>query len=82
MIFRQLFDHESSTYTYLMADKRGSEAVIIDPVIENVPQYLQLIEELDMKLVMAIDTHVHADHISASPSLRESTTCMLSLIHI
>ncbi len=79
MIFRQLFDKESSTFTYLLADKGGGEAIIIDPVMENVPQYLQLVRELDLQLVMAVDTHVHADHISGAPSLRGSTNCMYAM---
>lgn len=79
MIFRQLFDHESSTYTYLLAEEHGAEALIIDPVYENVPQYLQLISELDLKLLMAIDTHVHADHVSGAPSLRDTAGCMYAM---
>jgi len=79
MIFRQLFDQESSTYTYLLASGRGSEGVIIDPVLENVPQYLKLIQELDLQLLMAVDTHVHADHITGSPSLCQSSKCMYAM---
>ena len=79
MIFRQLFDKESSTYTYLLAHRRGAEALIIDPVLENVPQYLQLVRELDLKLVMAVDTHVHADHVSGSARLRDSSRCMYAM---
>lgn len=79
MIFRQLFDHESSTFTYLVADKQGGEALIIDPVIENVPQYLRLIREMDLQLVMSVDTHVHADHISGSSMLRDSAECMYAM---
>ncbi len=79
MIFRQLFDAESSTYTYILAQKRGTEALIIDPVLENVSQYLQQIRELDLKLVMAVDTHVHADHISGSAKLRDSARCMYAM---
>ena len=79
MIFRQLFDHESSTFTYLLADKRAGEALIIDPVVENVSQYLNLIKELDLNLVMTMDTHVHADHITGSPQLRESTECSYAM---
>ncbi len=79
MIFRQLFDAESSTFTYLLAQRRGAEALIIDPVQENVPQYLQLVRELDLKLVMAVDTHVHADHISGSAKLRDSARCMYAM---
>lgn len=65
MIFRQLFDSTSSTYTYLLASGRGREAVIIDPVKEHLQQYLTLVAELDLRLVMAIDTHTHAEHITA-----------------
>jgi sulfur dioxygenase len=64
MIFRQLFDKISSTYTYLIASAAGREALIIDPVLENVEQYIKLLKELDLKLVKVIDTHIHADHIS------------------
>ena len=64
MIFRQLFDHGSCTYTYLLASRVGGEALLIDPVLDRVERYLQLIDELGLKLVKAIDTHVHADHIT------------------
>ena len=64
MIFRQLFDKVSSTYTYLIASRKGGEALIIDPVLENVERYIKLVEELDLRLVNVIDTHIHADHIS------------------
>ena len=64
MIFRQLFDHVSSTYSYLLASRPGGEALIIDPVLEKVDRYLHLIKELDIKLVKAVDTHLHADHIT------------------
>ena len=64
MIFRQLFDHTSSTYTYVIASRKGGEALVIDPVLENVERYIKLMEELDLKLVKVIDTHIHADHIS------------------
>lgn len=79
MIFRQLFDRESSTYTYLVADQSSKEALIIDPVVENVPQYMQLVKELDLKILIAIDTHVHADHISGAPRLSESTRCAYAM---
>lgn len=77
MIFRQIFDRESCTYTYLMSSGVGREAIIIDPVIENVDQYIRLIKELDLKLVVALDTHIHADHITASGKLRDSTKCSI-----
>ncbi len=67
MIFRQLFDSVSSTYTYLIASRRGGEALIIDPVLEKVDRYIQLIGELDLKLVKAVDTHLHADHLATAP---------------
>jgi sulfur dioxygenase len=76
MIFRQLFDAVSGTYTYLLASRRGGEALIIDPVIEKVDRYLQLIEELDARLVKAVDTHLHADHITGLGALRDRTHCV------
>src|ERR1700680_949837 len=76
MIFRQLYDSVSGTYTYLMASRRGGEALIIDPVIEKVERYLQLIDELDLKLVKALDTHLHADHITGIGALRDRTHCV------
>jgi sulfur dioxygenase len=76
MIFRQLFDSVSGTYTYLLASRRGGEALIIDPVLEKVDRYLQLIRELDLKLVKAVDTHLHADHITGLGALRDRTHCI------
>lgn len=76
MIFRQLYDHESSTYTYLLASRRGGEALIIDPVREQMATYTQLIDQLGVKLVIAVDTHTHADHVTALGRLREVTGCM------
>ena len=76
MIFRQLFDSVSSTYTYLIANRRGGEALIIDPVLEKVDRYLQLVRELDLKLVKAVDTHLHADHITGLGALRDRTHCI------
>ena len=76
MIFRQLFDKTSSTYTYLLASAKGREALIIDPVLENVERYTQLLTELDLKLVKVIDTHIHADHISGIAELRDRTNCV------
>lgn len=75
MIFRQLFDLESSSYTYLLASRSGGEAVIIDPVDELTDMYVTLIEQLGLKLVYALDTHTHADHITALGALRERTHC-------
>jgi len=76
MIFRQLFDKISSTYTYLIADRIDGEALIIDPVLENVNHYLKLLGELDLKLVKVIDTHIHADHISGINDLKNKTNCI------
>src|SRR6202051_1842197 len=76
MIFRQLFDSASGTYAYLLASRRGGEALIIDPVLEKVDRYLQLIRELDLKLVKAVDTHLHADHITGLAVLRDRTRCI------
>ncbi|QIV94207.1 MBL fold metallo-hydrolase [Allofrancisella frigidaquae] len=75
MIFRQLFDIDTFTYTYLIASGEGREAIIIDPVDTQLGKYHKLFDELDLKLVAAIDTHVHADHITALGLLRESTAC-------
>lgn len=76
MLFRQFFDPVSSTYTYLVASAPGREAVIIDPVKEQAEQYLTAINQLDLRLIKAIDTHTHADHITALGDLRERTGCM------
>ena len=75
MIFRQVFDNKSSTYTYLIASAKGREAVIIDPVIENVESYIKLLNELDLKLVKVIDTHIHADHVTGASKLKQATNC-------
>ena len=75
MIFKQVFDQKSSTYTYLIASAKGREAVIIDPVIENVEKYISLLKELDLKLVKVIDTHIHADHITGASKLKKATNC-------
>src|SRR5271166_4758597 len=76
MIFRQLFDSTSGTYTYLLASRRGGEALIIDPVLEKVDRYVQLVRELDLRLVKAVDTHLHADHITGLGALRDRTHCI------
>ncbi len=76
MIFRQLFDATSGTYTYLLASRRGGEALIIDPVLERVERYLQLVRELDLKLIKAVDTHLHADHVTGLGALRDRTHCI------
>ena len=78
-LFRQMFDPVSSTYTYLLAERKGGEALIIDPVLERAGQYLQLIRELDLKLVVAVDTHIHADHITAIGKLRAAVDCATAL---
>jgi sulfur dioxygenase len=76
MIFRQFFDAVSSTYTYLLAARNGGEALLIDPVKEQLPQYLSTLEQLDVRLMYAIDTHTHADHITALGDLRSRTQCV------
>ena len=75
MIFKQVFDIKSSTYTYLIASAIGREAIIIDPVLENVEYYIKLLGELDLKLVKVIDTHIHADHITGASKLKKITNC-------
>jgi glyoxylase-like metal-dependent hydrolase (beta-lactamase superfamily II) len=75
MIFKQVFDTKTSTYTYLIASAKGREAVIIDPVLENVDEYIQLLNELDLKLVKVIDTHIHADHVTGATKLKQATNC-------
>ena len=76
MIFRQLFEPVSCTYSYLIASRRGGEALIVDPVLEKVDRYLQLMRELDLRLVKAVDTHLHADHITGLGALRDRTHCI------
>src|SRR6201994_4670020 len=76
MIFRQLFDSVSGTYSYLLASRKGGEALIIDPVLEKVDRYIQLVDELDLRLVKAVDTHLHADHITGLGALRDRTHCV------
>lgn len=76
MIFRQLFDSTSCTYTYLVAGGKGGEALLIDPVVEKTDLYLRLLAELDLKLVKAVDTHCHADHVTALGTLRDRTHCI------
>ena len=79
MIFRQLFDSVTGTYSYLLASRRGGEAMIIDPVIEKVDRYLALIRELDVRLVKAVDTHMHADHITGLGALHDKTNCITAM---
>ncbi len=76
MIFRQMFDATSGTYTYLLASRPGAEALIIDPVLEKVDRYIQILNELDLRLVKAVDTHLHADHITGLGELRDRTSCI------
>jgi glyoxylase-like metal-dependent hydrolase (beta-lactamase superfamily II)/rhodanese-related sulfurtransferase len=76
MIFRQLFDSVSGTYSYLLASRAGGEALILDPVLEKVDRYCQLLRELDLKLVKAVDTHLHADHVTGLGELRNRTHCV------
>ena len=75
MIFKQVFDKKTSTYTYLIASAKGREAIIIDPVLENVEDYISILKELDLKLVKVIDTHIHADHITGASKLKQATNC-------
>lgn len=79
MIFRQLFDATSSTYTYLLAERQGGEALLIDPVLEHAERYVRLVDELGLKLVLAVDTHIHADHVTALAALREKTDCATAM---
>ena len=75
MIFKQVFDKKTSTYTYLIASSIGREALIIDPVLDNINEYISLLNELDLKLVKVIDTHIHADHITGASKLKDQTNC-------
>ena len=75
MLFKQLFDTKSSTYTYIVSSGKGREALIIDPVIENTDEYIRILKNLDLKLVKVIDTHIHADHISGLNELSKRTKC-------
>ena len=76
MIFNQLFDEKSHTYTYLISSGKGREALIIDPVIEKTNEYLKILKSLELKLVKVIDTHIHADHVSALSELNKKTKCI------
>lgn len=82
MIFRQLFDNDTATYTYLLADPQTKEAIIIDPVLEQVDRDVKLIKDLGLTLHYALDTHVHADHVTGMGSLRERTGCKTVLSHL
>jgi glyoxylase-like metal-dependent hydrolase (beta-lactamase superfamily II) len=79
MIFRQLYDHVSSTYSYLIASRQGGEALLVDPVLEHTDRYVQLTHELDLRLVLAVDTHIHADHITGLGQLRKQTGCITAM---
>ncbi len=79
MLFEQFFDPDSSTYTYLVARRRGGEALLIDPVVDRTDEYLRAIEYLDLKLVQAVDTHVHADHVTGLGKLRDLTGCVTAM---
>lgn len=79
MLFRQLFDQTSSTYTYLISSGPGREGIIIDPVLEHTDQIIQWVNELGLKIMLSLDTHVHADHITASGALREKTGCKIAM---
>ncbi len=76
MIFKQVFDQKSSTYTYFIASANGREALIIDPVLENVEDYIKILNSLDLKLVKVIDTHIHADHVTGASKLKSKTSCV------
>jgi len=76
MIFKELFDEKSHTYTYLISSGKGREALIIDPVIEKTNEYLKVLKDLELKLVKVIDTHIHADHVSGLNELKKKTDCM------
>tara|TARA_B100001121_G_scaffold296358_1_gene301662 strand:- start:510 stop:1190 length:681 start_codon:yes stop_codon:yes gene_type:complete len=76
MIFKQVFDKKSSTYTYIIASAEGREALIIDPVLQNVEDYIKILNRLNLKLVKVIDTHIHADHVTGAGKLRDKTKCV------
>ncbi len=75
MIFKQVFDQKSSTYTYIIASSEGREALIIDPVLDNVEDYIKILNQLNLRLVKVIDTHIHADHVTGAGKLRDKTKC-------
>lgn len=79
MIFRQLFDPQSCSFTYLVASRRGGEAILIDPVNDLVPRYLRLLISLDLTLVQAVDTHLHADHVTGLGALKRTTGCLTAM---
>lgn len=77
MICKQFFDRKSFTYSYLIADKKGSEACIIDPVFENIDNYLKVVKSLKLKLLKVFDTHIHSDHITGVSALKKKTDCKI-----
>jgi glyoxylase-like metal-dependent hydrolase (beta-lactamase superfamily II) len=77
MICKQFFDSKSFTYSYLIADKKGSEACIIDPVFENIDNYLKVVKNLKLKLLKVVDTHIHSDHITGVSALKKKTDCKI-----
>ncbi|MGB5452681.1 MAG: MBL fold metallo-hydrolase [Sedimenticolaceae bacterium] len=79
MVFRQLFDQTSSTYSYLIASRQGGEALLIDPVLDHTDRYVQLVRDLDLRLLLAVDTHIHADHITGLGQLRDQTGCLTAM---
>lgn len=78
MIFRQLYEPESSTYTYLVGDVASSRAVLIDPVLETVERDLEVLAQLGLELAFTLETHVHADHLTGARALRERTGCRIA----
>ena len=79
MIFRQLYDYTSSTYTYLLADESSREALLIDPVFEQFQRDLAMLRELGLTLKLVADTHAHADHITAAWLLKQKTGCKIAI---
>lgn len=82
LLFRQLFEAESSTYSYLLADVESREAVLIDPVLETVDRDLKLVDELGLKLKVAVNTHCHADHITGTGLLKQKVFGLKSAISV
>ena len=78
MLFKQLFESESSTYTYLISCQEKQEAILIDPVLETLSRDLRILETLNLKLVYAVDTHIHADHVTSAAALREISNCKVA----
>ena len=78
MLFKQLFENESSTYTYLISCQDKQEAILIDPVVETLQRDIKILEQMNLKLTYAIDTHIHADHVTSAAALREITNCKVA----